>query len=171
MKCTKCGKELPDNALFCKYCGADLSVHAKSNKSAGKKKKWFVVFGVLVVLIAGGLGIYLHSNAQKTPEIAESPNTQKTPEIVETSNVQKTPEIEETSNAVGTVLVKVEGLNIHSAPEASGKILGQVQKDAEYNVYAEPLTGGDYTWYKISETEEQWIPDNGKWLSYTQKNE
>ena len=55
MKCTKCGREIPDNVRFCKYCGntTDSSHVAKQNAD--------VVFVPKAAgLYAGGKSILLH---------------------------------------------------------------------------------------------------------------
>lgn len=40
MKCTKCGREIPDNVRFCKYCGntTDSSHVAKQNADIGNQR-------------------------------------------------------------------------------------------------------------------------------------
>lgn len=71
---------------------------------------------------------------------------------------------------VGWVHVKVDYLNIRSKAGTDGKQLGQVQNGAKYYVYAQPVSAGGYTWYKIARDEDKWIADNGSWLTYTKFN-
>ena len=71
MFCKKCGKELPDNARFCNYCGADQTVTETGNtniyqepvnsyqginpKAAKKRKIAKVLFVLQAIAIFGGL--------------------------------------------------------------------------------------------------------------------
>ena len=58
MYCKKCGKQLPDDAEFCTYCGAkvdkqeDPSGVDASKKKKPKKKKWKIVLAVIIGIVA-----------------------------------------------------------------------------------------------------------------------
>ena len=69
--CTKCGQQMPDDALFCSHCGAGVGSPQSETpnmtnkneippKKKGKKffKKWWfwVIIGVLVIAIMAGSG-------------------------------------------------------------------------------------------------------------------
>ncbi len=70
----------------------------------------------------------------------------------------------------GWVAVKVDHLNIRSAPSTEGKLLGEVKNGSKYYVYAEPVSAGGYTWYKVGKADEAWIADSGSWVTYTKFN-
>lgn len=67
MFCNKCGKEIPDNAKFCNYCGARFgesasemdertAVKPRSKPSVGKKT--WIVLAAAIVIVAAGIGGY-----------------------------------------------------------------------------------------------------------------
>ena len=71
MFCKECGKELPDNAKFCNYCGADQTIAEAGNqqvyqesvnsykginpKAAKKRKIAKVLFVLQAIAILGGI--------------------------------------------------------------------------------------------------------------------
>lgn len=65
-------------------------------------------------------------------------------------------------NALGKLRVNVEGLNIRTDHTTSSKTAGQVVYNTVYTYY-DTYTAKDYTWYRIGEN--QWIADNGSWLT------
>ena len=53
MNCRKCGKEISDDSVFCKYCGATL-------KKSDKKKSSHLITGITAgLVILAGLGAYM----------------------------------------------------------------------------------------------------------------
>ncbi len=72
-------------------------------------------------------------------------------------------EIAEDNARKGTVTIKVDRLNIRSAPTTSSEKLGKVNKGETFNVL-EIKTGEGYTWYKIDEN--KWIADDGSWVAF-----
>ena len=69
MRCCKCGKELPDYAKFCKYCGAEQAAIAEPAKPEKKKRKWPMVFILGFFLIGGGVGGYSHFRGRSVSEL------------------------------------------------------------------------------------------------------
>ncbi|VVB75064.1 zinc-ribbon domain protein [Candidatus Tiddalikarchaeum anstoanum] len=60
MFCEDCGKEIKDNAKFCKYCGAKVVVEEKPEEvvreeaapeSKPKKSKFLLILGLLLLLV------------------------------------------------------------------------------------------------------------------------
>lgn len=67
--CIKCGKEISENAAFCKYCGAKQEEikrkeHSKSNNINTKNTGRALVVIVLIIFLLGGLYIHWSSMAQ-----------------------------------------------------------------------------------------------------------
>ncbi len=60
MFCKNCGKENPDGANHCKYCGVQLNENLKKNES-GKKGKTvlIVIIAVLVVAVLALVGVFV----------------------------------------------------------------------------------------------------------------
>lgn len=87
MYCAKCGKQIPDNAVFCDNCGADQRQKAavqishtpqraekppkQRKKLSGKAKAVIsicVVLAIIIGLAAAGLSIYFNSPAREVME-------------------------------------------------------------------------------------------------------
>lgn len=68
------------------------------------------------------------------------------------------------SEVIGSVYIKVSGLNIRSSASTSSDKKGKVQKGDTKDVY-ETKTAEGYTWYRIGTN--QWIADDGTWVTYT----
>ncbi len=49
MYCYKCGKEIPDNSVYCQYCGAIIKAN-ENNKSAKLKLIAGVVAGFIIAI-------------------------------------------------------------------------------------------------------------------------
>lgn len=64
MYCTKCGTELPDDAVFCRNCGGNLK--ASSNKRPIIRKPRFVVaFAVIITIIIAVISLIVSNNSKK----------------------------------------------------------------------------------------------------------
>ena len=83
MKCCKCGKELPEHARFCKYCGAEQAVIKKPVKPVKKKSRWPVIAASILVLIVIGISGYIHFSGKEVPELVQ--------DIAETSTNDEIP--------------------------------------------------------------------------------
>lgn len=68
-----------------------------------------------------------------------------------------------TGSAIGRVTVNVNGLNIRSSASTAGNAVGSATNGQTYDVYSTTSAGG-YTWYQIGNN--QWIADNGSWVTY-----
>ena len=87
MYCAKCGKQIPDNAVFCDNCGADQRqkaavqsshTHQRAEKPPKQRKKLSgkakavisicVVLAIIIGLAAAGLSIYFNSPAREVME-------------------------------------------------------------------------------------------------------
>lgn len=70
------------------------------------------------------------------------------------------------STSIGKVVVNVTDLNIRSSASTSGSLVGNAEEGKTYYVF-ETASDDSYTWYRIGE--DQWIADDGSWLTYTEK--
>lgn len=68
-----------------------------------------------------------------------------------------------TGSVIGRVTVNVNGLNIRSSASTAGNAVGAATNGQTYDVYSTTSAGG-YTWYQIGNN--QWIADNGSWVTY-----
>lgn len=68
MKCSKCGNYIPDDSVFCQYCGCDLqeqqmetenSVETNNRKQSTERFKKLFIFAVCIAIILGGMCAYL----------------------------------------------------------------------------------------------------------------
>ena len=69
-------------------------------------------------------------------------------------------------DVIGTVQVNVSSLSIRTGPATSKTKAGMCRKNAVYQVY-ETSEGEGYTWYRVGNG--LWVPNDGKWLTYTAK--
>ena len=56
MFCPKCGKDLPDNVKFCKYCGSEIKnkrtlSHAPTSAGDDEKSKNIVIIGLVALIV------------------------------------------------------------------------------------------------------------------------
>lgn len=82
-KCKECGHDLPDNKDCCPYCGCPVITEDTSDRSVGStepvyKRKWILISGVIIGIIAiGVVAFYLfQKNGRRqialTPELADA---------------------------------------------------------------------------------------------------
>lgn len=69
----------------------------------------------------------------------------------------------EANKDLGTITIKVDGLNMRSLPSTSGKRIGTAENGKTYQVYEKNSAEG-YTWYRIGDN--QWVADDGSWVTY-----
>lgn len=116
MFCWKCGKEIPDEAQFCSYCGTDVkntgvaktdAGAAKTDAGVGEKRDYraFVAIGLIILLLLAAATILIGalSNREKADTAAEtplpsegSPTAAESPAPTETPAPTKIPEPTET---------------------------------------------------------------------------
>lgn len=109
MFCWKCGKEIPDEALFCSYCGTEVknTGAAKTDAGVGEKRDYraFVAIGLIILLLLAAATILIGalSNREKADTAAEtpvpaegSPTAAESPAPTETPAPTKSPEPTET---------------------------------------------------------------------------
>ena len=109
MFCWKCGKEIPDEALFCSYCGTEVknTGAAKTDAGVGEKRDYraFVAIGLIILLLLAAATILIGalSNREKADTAAEtpvpaegSPTAAESPAPTETPAPTKIPEPTET---------------------------------------------------------------------------
>ena len=91
MICKQCGREVPDHAIYCRYCGARLS--EKEAKKASdliperpKRRTGAVIAAILALLALAGLFLWLRSCAGTAAEqdpapapVAEAPTKEDSP--------------------------------------------------------------------------------------------
>lgn len=117
MFCWKCGKEIPDEALFCSYCGTEVKSTgvaktdagaAKTDAGVGEKRDYraFVAIGLIILLLLAAATILIGTlsnreeadTAAETPLPAEgSPTAAESPAPAETPAPTEIPEPTETS--------------------------------------------------------------------------
>lgn len=110
MFCWKCGKEIPDEALFCSYCGTEVknTGAAKTDAGVGEKRDYraFVAIGLIILLLLAAATILIGalSNREKADTAAEtplpaegSPTAAESPAPAETPAPTEIPEPTETS--------------------------------------------------------------------------
>lgn len=79
MFCWKCGKEIPDEALFCSYCGAETKNRGNKDGEPIQKKQQdyraFVAIGLIILLLLAAATILIGtlSNREKADTVAETP--------------------------------------------------------------------------------------------------
>lgn len=109
MFCWKCGKEIPDEALFCSYCGAKTKNRGNKGGEPIQKKQQdyraFVAIGLIILLLLAAATILIGTlskrekadTAAETPVPAEgSPTAAESPAPTETPAPTKSPEPTET---------------------------------------------------------------------------
>ena len=109
MFCWKCGKEIPDEALFCSYCGTEVKSTGtiKADVGPGEKRDYraFVAIGLIILLLLAAATILIGalSNREKADTAAEtpipaegSPTAAESPAPTETPAPTKSPEPTET---------------------------------------------------------------------------
>ena len=109
MFCWKCGKEIPDEALFCSYCGTEVKSTGtiKADVGPGEKRDYraFVAIGLIILLLLAAATILIGalSNREKADTAAEtpvpaegSPTAVESPAPTETPAPTKIPEPTET---------------------------------------------------------------------------
>ena len=79
MFCWKCGKEIPDESLFCSYCGAETKNRGNKDGEPIQKKQQdyraFVAIGLIILLLLAAATILIGtlSNREKADTAAETP--------------------------------------------------------------------------------------------------
>ena len=109
MFCWKCGKEIPDEALFCSYCGTEVKSTGtiKADVGPGEKRDYraFVAIGLIILLLLAAATILIGalSNREKADTAAETPlpsegssTAAESPAPTETPAPTKIPEPTET---------------------------------------------------------------------------
>ncbi|BDI00918.1 hypothetical protein LmYK1_01580 [Ligilactobacillus murinus] len=79
-KCPKCGRKNDNDANFCSNCRKKLEkTISRVDQSVGKKKKIFtVIASILLLLVIGGLGIFLFTRNNDSTTSNNSANSAKT---------------------------------------------------------------------------------------------
>lgn len=109
MFCWKCGKEIPDESLFCSYCGAETKNRGNKDGEPIQKKQQdyraFVAIGLIILLLLAAATILIGTlskrekadTAAETPLPAEgSPTAAESPAPAETPAPTEIPEPTET---------------------------------------------------------------------------
>ena len=84
MFCPKCGKDLPDNSKFCKYCGSQIKKkgtlsHVPASAGDDEKSKNIIIVGLvalivvlIVVFAAIGTGMFSDSDEGMSSDASSS---------------------------------------------------------------------------------------------------
>lgn len=102
MKCNKCGKEINEQAKFCKYCGTPVQVekqvssaNAKNGVSRKNSKTWLIIasilLGILVLTGVTAFAIKITGEKDKATQKAEKPKQEDTVKTEESKKAE-TPE-------------------------------------------------------------------------------
>ena len=76
-------------------------------------------------------------------------------------------QINESREEIGFLNVKVDNLNVRSAPDTGASVQGTANSGYQYDVYEVRREGG-YTWYCVHADREHWLADqDGTWVDYT----
>ena len=73
-KCKKCGKDIPEQASLCMYCGANPDTGIKKGEVKSSKKQGYIIIPVdnvtrfLLTLILGWLGSFIINHSSLKPE-------------------------------------------------------------------------------------------------------
>lgn len=78
MKCSKCGKENPNDSKFCQYCGGLF----ERDKEKGNSKVIIIILIIILVcaLVAGGIFLYLFFESRSTIAFLQNDLEKKTTE-------------------------------------------------------------------------------------------
>ena len=104
------------------------------------------------------------ATASPTPTISAAPTPTPSETPVPSPEASAAPSAQSSSSKIGTVTVKVNGLNIRSSASIGAGKVGSAVNGQTYDVFSTTSSGG-YTWYQIGEG--KWIADNGSWVTYT----
>lgn len=110
MFCWKCGKEIPDESLFCSYCGAETKNRGNKDGEPIQKKQQdyraFVAIGLIILLLLAAATILIGTLSKRekadtaaemfvptegSPTAAESPAPAETPAPTEIPEPTETP--------------------------------------------------------------------------------
>ena len=81
------------------------------------------------------------------------------------TNTESTMDSKTAGTTTGTVTIKVDALNIRSAPSVNGAVVGTAERGKKFYVKETKQADG-YTWYCIQDN--QWVADqNGSLLTFT----
>ena len=124
MKCNKCGKEINEQAKFCKYCGTPVqaekqvsSANTKNGVSRKNSKTWLIIasilFGILVLTGVTAFAIKMTGEKDKATQKAEKPKQEDTVKTEEsTEEPKEEPKTETPEQAFENYLVfLVEAVN------------------------------------------------------------
>ena len=169
MFCPKCGKDLPDNSKFCKYCGSQiknkgtLSYVPTSNVNDDKNKNIIIMglVALIVVLIivfaAIGTGMFNSSNDDSSSEASSSMIGDSGSQSLSLSSfpVSEAPGLAQTiKNSGGNFPVSYKSLSLSKAQclyilTKSVALIGQGDSGATISVgspsYAPNPSGADYS--------------------------
>lgn len=160
MYCPNCGKEIPDNANFCKECGYQIKhskdkteeIFDKNNDKKNKKSKKKVLIPVVILGIAvfGVGGYFFISNSLEEKEIQISANDNLADHNSEkTENSQKKVEVEDKEN--------VEKADEQAETENTELKEQDTEDSSEENILTDPITMGWGGAYIDEETGERII--------------
>lgn len=102
--------------------------------------------------------------ALPTPTISAAATETPVETATPTPEASATPAAQTSLTKIGTVTVKVNGLNIRSSASTAADKVDSAVNGRSYDVFSTTTAGG-YTWYQIGEG--RWIADNGSWVTYT----
>ncbi len=127
-----------------------------------------LLIGIVIALVAAILAaviifkpfgdLFSHEDTPVSSAVETTPEPTQEPEPVPVDA------------SIGTLTVTTGSLNVRNEPSTNGDAINTLDYGDERKVFDRRDNDG-YTWYKISETEEQWIADNGSWIRFTEKAE
>ena len=157
MYCPNCGKEIPDNANFCKECGYQIK-HSEDkteeifekNNDKKNKKKILIPTVILGITVLGVGGYFFISNSLEKREIQMSTNDNLSDyNTEETENSQEKVEVETDVN--------VEKADEQAETENTELEEQEPEDSSEENILTDPITMGWGGAYIDEETGERII--------------
>ncbi len=149
-QCPVCGNVFYDGALICGSCGHEFQYY---NEFSGFIK-------ICICLLFFGLFRTVTDGVPSFGTLADDVAGEGTV-------VHPTASAEEGS--IGTLTVNTKVVNVRDKPSVDGDIITVISEGDESYVY-DVFEENDYTWYKISMSEECWVANNGEWLDFKQKD-
>lgn len=153
IKCTKCGREIHEEARFCPYC---MEKRIKTSNVAPAKNKyfiWFVIeFIVIIGLVVTVLIFALNRKSGTNKEIITSKD--------ETTGVEEITSKSETTGAEETTDEHIEGDNICYYRAPTSNIIWEYSYNATEKTIR--FNTSDFTYHKIDLEEKSVIESNVK---------
>lgn len=138
MYCRKCGKKIPDDAVFCPECGAKQTVPGvQTQRRGGHKMLWLkILLPVLAVavLLTGVVWMQLKNEPEKNGKSSE--NAENTVQMTDGSSIEESTKLfrdwsSGVVNGTSSLTVDVECMSITDAEYEDTPLMGEYSNNAE----------------------------------------